>query len=117
MKNWVLPGTARPNSSPGVNHNVSNTITVKDHEWDEVSNFLWENQEFFSGVSMLGDFGDKAYENAPREEVVNEADEALWRHLIENYKPVDWTEFKEATDNTSLLQEVSCAGGACDLKM
>ncbi len=27
--NWVLPGTADPSSSPDLNHNVSNTVTVR----------------------------------------------------------------------------------------
>jgi ribonucleoside-diphosphate reductase alpha chain len=115
MDNWVLPGTARPGSSPNLNHNVSNTITVKDNEWDEVSEYLWKNRKYFTGVSMLGDFGDKGYENAPREEVVNEADEAKWQMLIKDYKPIDWTQFVEDDDNTAAAGESACAGGACAL--
>lgn len=116
MQNWVLLGTARPNSSPGVNHNVSNTITVKKHEWDDVAEFLWKHKKFFTGVSMLAEFGDKDFEHAPREEVVNDKDEAIWQHLIANYKPVDWSELKEDDDNTEMAGEVACAGGACQLK-
>lgn len=112
--NWVLPGTARPDSSPGVNHNVSNTITVRDHEWDDVSEFLWKNRQYFSGVSMLGYVGDKNYENAPREAVVNDADEAKWQHLISNYKPVDWRQMIELEDGTELSGEIACAGGVCE---
>jgi ribonucleoside-diphosphate reductase alpha chain len=35
-ENWVLPGTAIPESSPGLTHNVSNTVTVKPEEWNKV---------------------------------------------------------------------------------
>ena len=75
QQNWVLPGTANPDSSPGVNHNVSNTITVKANEWDEVREFIWKNRQYFSGLTLLADVGDKAYANAPFEEVITESDE------------------------------------------
>ena len=117
MQNWVLPGTARPNSSPGANHNVSNTITVRENEWDDVAEFLWKHRKFFTGVAMLADTGDKQFENAPREAVINEKDEAIWNHLINNYKPIDWSTFLEPDDNTTLSGEVACAGGACELKL
>ena len=114
QKNWVVPGTAKPNSSQ-VTHNVSNTITVKEHEWDDVQKFLWDNKNNFSGVSMLADFGDKQYVNAPREEVKTEADEAKWEELIANFTPVDWSEFKEDGDNTNLRGEKACSGGKCEI--
>jgi ribonucleoside-diphosphate reductase alpha chain len=115
MKNWVIPGTAKPNSSPGVNHNVSNTITVKENEWDGVMEFIWKNRQYFSGVSLLADIGDKVYANAPREEVKTDTDEANWSNLIFNYKHIDWTQFIEDDDNTTLAIEKACAGGACNL--
>lgn len=117
MENWVLPGTAKPNSSPGVNHNVSNTVTVKANEWDAVAEFIWKNRKFFTGLSMLSDFGDKEFDNAPREEVINEKDEAIWNNLVSNYKVIDWTQFREDDDNTTLSGEVACAGGACQLAL
>jgi ribonucleoside-triphosphate reductase (thioredoxin) len=113
QQNWVIPGTTRPSSSPGINHNVSNTITVKEDEWDGVKDFLWKNKKFFSGISMLADTGDKAYVNAPREEVKTEADETHWQSLIQNCKSIDWTMFSEDDDNTTLRSEKACAGGAC----
>lgn len=117
QKNWVLPGIAKPESSPGVSHNVSNTITVKDEEWDIVREFIWENRKFFTGISMLSDIGDKKYVNAPFEEVVNESDESRWQDLVANYKNIDWTKFKEDGDHTSLSAEKACAGGACTIEL
>jgi ribonucleoside-diphosphate reductase alpha chain len=112
--NWIDAGTARPSSSPGLTHNVSNTVTVKPDEWDAVAEFIWQNRQNFGGVTLLAYVGDKVYENAPFEEVVTEADEARWQHLIKSYKAVDWACFNEEVDGTSLAGEVACAGGACE---
>lgn len=117
QQNWVLPGTAKPNYSPGLNHNVSNTVVVKDHEWDEVREFIWANRKYFSGISMLPDSGDKTYANAPREEVITSGDEAKWQNLILNYKPIDWSNFKEDDDNTDLAGEKACSGGSCEINL
>lgn len=64
FENWVLPGT-RPERSriEGVTHNVSNTITVDD--WDAVFDYILENKKSFAGVSMMGEYGDRSYPQAP----------------------------------------------------
>ena len=48
-------------------HNVSNTITVDD--WDEVEEYIYNNREWFAGISLLSSMGDKAYPQAPFTEV------------------------------------------------
>lgn len=113
QQNWVLPGTAVEEHSPGLNHNVSNTVTVKESEWDKVADYLWEHRDFFTGVSLLASTGDKDYAFAPNEEVVTPADEARWNNLIDNYTPVDYELLMESDDSTALSGEVACAGGAC----
>ena len=115
QQNWVVPGTTRPHSSPGVSHNVSNTITVKANEWDDVREFLWAHRKFFGGVSMIADTSDKAYANAPNEEVKTELDQSRWLDLIKHCRSIDWEKFKEADDNTTLISEKACAGGACSI--
>ncbi len=66
QKNWVSSGK-RSNASvqPWLRHNVSNTITVRPHEWNEVFDFIFENRAFFAGVSLLPESGDKDYPQAP----------------------------------------------------
>ena len=112
QQNWVLEGK-NPNRDPGINHNVSNTCTVKDTEWDAVAEYIWSNREFFTGVSLLRDSGDKQYAQAPREEVVTAADIAKWNLL--DPKPVDFSKVVETEDNTNLKAIVACAGGMCEL--
>ncbi|MNF50951.1 Adenosylcobalamin-dependent ribonucleoside-triphosphate reductase [compost metagenome] len=48
-------------------HNVSNTITVDD--WDAVEEYIFENREWFAGISLLSSMGDRAYVQAPFTEV------------------------------------------------
>ena len=115
QQNWVLPGTAEENCSPGLTHNVSNTVTVRPEEWEKVADYLWENREYFTGVSLLANTGDKDYAFAPNEEVTTEADEVRWNNLIEHYKPVDYTKLVEESDETDLVGEAACAGGACQI--
>lgn len=115
QQNWVVPGTARPELNPGLYHNVSNTITVQEDEWDAVAEYIWENRADFTGISMLHATGDKVYQQAPHEEVTSTQDEALWNELIANFKPVDYTEMFEQGDTTDHKGEIACAGGACEL--
>lgn len=113
QQNWVVPGTNEVNDSPGLTHNVSNTVTVKPDEWDKVADYLWENRNFFTGVSLLASTGDKDYAFPPMEEIQTEADEARWNAILEKYTPVEYTTLVEAKDNTDLAGEVACAGGVC----
>ena len=113
QQNWVIPGTAENNASPGLTHNVSNTVTVKPDEWDKVADYLWENRHFFTGVSLLPSTGDKDYAFAPNESVSTPADEARYNAILAGYKPVDYTAIVEYEDVTNLTGEAACAGGAC----
>lgn len=113
QENWVLPGTVRTEDSPGLNHNVSNTIHVQDGEWRDVENYLWENRAHFTAVSLFPDVADKLYSFAPYEKISTPSDEVRWNQIISEYKPVDYCLMREETDATNLTAEVACAGGAC----
>jgi ribonucleoside-triphosphate reductase (thioredoxin) len=113
QENWVVPGTAHEKYNPGLRHNVSNTATVRDGEWDAVADFIWENRGFFTGVSLLAATGDKDYQQAPNEEVTTPSDIAKWNSLT--YEPVDYALMSEAADYTSLKETAACAGGSCEL--
>jgi len=115
QQNWVIPGTARPEMNPGLYHNVSNTLTVREDEWDDIAEYIWENRADFTGISMLAASGDKLYQQAPHEEVSTPQDETLWNELISKFQSVDFTQMKETEDETNLQGEIACAGGACEL--
>ncbi|MEX3983948.1 hypothetical protein AB4Y45_33725 [Paraburkholderia sp. EG287A] len=48
-------------------HNISNTISVDD--WDAVEQYIFDNRQWFAGISLLAAGGDKAYVQAPFTEV------------------------------------------------
>lgn len=66
---WVEYGTnVEFCTHPKLRHNVSNTISVDD--WDEVEQYIFDNREWFAGISLLASSGDKAYPQAPFTEVL-----------------------------------------------
>lgn len=70
---WVEYGTdADLCVDPKLRHNVSNTISVDD--WDEVEEYLFHNRRWFAGVSLMAGGGDKAYAQAPFQEVKTSAE-------------------------------------------
>ncbi len=110
---WVLVGAADDTRNPEVTHNVSNTCTVRNDEWSEVADFIWENRAYFTGIALLQEAGDKTYPQAPREEVLTETDIARWNSL--RPQRVDYTQMREDSDETELKETVACAGGACEV--
>jgi ribonucleoside-triphosphate reductase (thioredoxin) len=75
QQNWIEYGTDVDLCvDPTVRHNVSNTISIQDHQWDEVENYLFENRANFAGVSMLSATGDKDFAQAPFTEIETEED-------------------------------------------
>lgn len=66
QQNWVMSGTNKELcTQPWLVHNVSNTINVKPEEWDAVTDFIYDNRQYFCGVSLLPIAGDKDYAQAP----------------------------------------------------
>lgn len=66
QQNWVEAGTRVENcTDKKLRHNVSNTIHVKDDEWDKVEKFIFDNQKWFAGISLLAFSGDLDYAQAP----------------------------------------------------
>ncbi len=52
-------------TAPWLRHNVSNTITVRESEWGQVSRYIFDNRDAFAGVSLLPEGGDLEYPQAP----------------------------------------------------
>lgn len=66
QQNWVISGTnPKECTQKWLTHNVSNTINVRPDEWDNVTDFIYNNRKFFCGVSLLPIAGDKDYAQAP----------------------------------------------------
>lgn len=66
QQNWVAAGTREESCvKDWLRHNVSNTITVMDDEWETVTKFIYKNRRYFAGISLLPQSGDKDYPQAP----------------------------------------------------
>jgi ribonucleoside-diphosphate reductase alpha chain len=86
QKNWVQNGKNKALCTKDyLCHNVSNTVTVKTDEWDDVTKYIYNNRKYFAGISLIPQSGDKDYQQAPfttvytsREIVKEYGDAALW---------------------------------------
>ena len=105
-KNWIKPGHRK-----GANmHNVSATVTIKQDEWPAVGEWLYENKEYFTALSFLPeDLG--TYKQAPFETITKEQ----FEEAVESLHKVDLSLVIEMTDNTALMDQAACAGGACEI--
>ena len=103
---WVRPG----HRSGSNTHNVSCTISIRDHEWDTVGRWMWENREYYNGISVLP-YNGGTYRQAPFEDI--SADE--YSRLYDSLSSVDLSKVIELEDNTDLTGELACAGGSCEV--
>lgn len=95
-------------------HKPSVTISVKEHEWDEVGEWVWEHFDECSGVSFLP-FSEHTYQQAPYQDCSKEEYEAALAKLPTD---IDWSDlgFFETTDeNVTGIGELACSAGACEV--
>lgn len=105
---WVDTGHRKGSNR----HNVSCTISVKDNEWEELTNWMWINREHYNGISVLPYFGAEAYPQLPFEDCTKEVYESLLVHL----EAINIDEvFEQDGKAINLAGELACAGGFCEL--
>jgi len=106
-QNWIKPG-----HRTGMNtHNISATVSIREHEWTAVGNWMWENREHFNGLSVLN-YDGGSYIQSPFEDITEEK----YNQLMETLHDVNLSNIVELEDNTDLTGELACAGGACEIK-
>lgn len=92
-------------------HNVSATIYVKPHEWDELGEWVWAHIDRIGGLSFYP-VEDHGYHAAPLEVLTAEDYEARTAAL----PSVDWSRLAEFENGVSEgAQTFACAGGACSI--
>jgi ribonucleoside-diphosphate reductase alpha chain len=104
---WVRPGHRTGSNS----HNVSATISLKPEDWELAGEWMWENRDFYNGLSVLP-YDGGTYIQAPFEDCTKEEFERLFAKL----HSIDLSQVIELTDETDLSSELACAGGACEIK-
>jgi len=103
---WIRPGHRRGSNT----HNVSATISLKESEWKKAGEWMWDNREYYNGLSVLP-YDGGTYTQAPFEDI----DEAKYNKMSKVLSNVDLTKVIEAEDNTDLSGELACAGGSCEV--
>ncbi len=100
-----------PGHKKGANtHNVSATVSIKEKEWDEVGEWMWENRNSYNGLSVLPyDNKEHTYVQAPFESCTKQE----YEELLQALKKLDLTKIIEYNDNTDLSAELACSGGSC----
>lgn len=107
-ENWIKPGHIKGDNA----HNVSATVYIKDNEWDLVAEWMWNNKEYYNGLSVLP-FDGGTYTQAPHESITEEK----YNELIKHLNDFDLSEVSEISDNTDRSNELACAGGVCEIQV
>ena len=103
---WVRKGHRK-----GANtNNVSATVSIKNDEWEAVGNWMWENRDTFNGLSVLP-YSDHTYVQAPFEDITKDQ----FNELVQHLHSIDLSKVVEFGDNTALMDQAACAGGACEI--
>ena len=103
---WVVPGHRKGSNT----HNVSATISLKDNEWKDAGEWMWNNRDHYNGLAVLP-YGGGSYVQAPFEDI--KASE--YHELLKDLEEIDLTKIIEIDDETDLAGELACAGGACEI--
>jgi ribonucleoside-diphosphate reductase alpha chain len=124
-QDWIKPGHIHGDNT----HNVSATISIDKNrtyevnelkgegyhlvtkdEWEVVGQWMWDNKEFYNGLSVLP-FDGGSYSQAPFEDITEEQ----YNNLVGHLTSIDLTQVVEEDDLTSLMDQAACAGGACEV--
>jgi ribonucleoside-diphosphate reductase alpha chain len=104
---WVVPGHRKGSNT----HNVSATISLKDNEWDDAGEWMWENRNHYNGLAVLP-YDGGSYVQAPFEDI----SASEYKEMLQSLEEIDLTKIIETDDETDLAGELACAGGACEIK-
>jgi ribonucleoside-diphosphate reductase alpha chain len=104
---WIKPG----HRSGSNTHNVSATISIREHEWPAVGEWMWSNRDYYNGLSVLN-YDGGSYIQAPFTDCTKED----YEKLMETLKDVDLSKIVELDDNTNLMGEIACGSAGCEIK-
>ena len=91
-------------------HKPSVTISVEEKDWPSVGAWVWNHFDEISGVSFLP-YDGGTYRQAPYEECTEEQ----YNELKAKMPKIDWSLFKEQTDNVEGAQMLACVAGSCEI--
>ena len=127
---WIKPGHINGDNS----HNVSATISIDAgrkyydrhdstslineflegpmNEWEVVGQWMWENKDFYNGLSVLNYDGGN-YIQAPFQDITQEE----YKKRIKTLKNIDLSKVVEIDDNVEFNQVSACSGAQCEIHL
>ena len=103
---WVKAGHVKGQNT----HNVSATVSVRESEWEDVGDWMWQHRDSYNGLTVLP-YSEHNYTQAPFEDCSRETYDVLSKKLHR----INLAKVVEHEDNTDLKGEIACAGGACEI--
>lgn len=96
-----------------VEHNASNTITVKEHEWNDVIDWVYKNWDYIVGVTFMS-ANDSYYPLLPYEAITEE-------EYNKNYKDINITselisKYENNYNDYDIDNDSECSGGSCPIR-
>ena len=104
---WVRPGHRTGSNT----HNVSATISLKPEDWELAGEWMWNNREFYNGLSVLP-YDNGSYTQAPFTDCTKEEFEKMFEKL----HSIDLKNVVEMSDETDLSGEIACGTLGCEVK-
>ena len=104
---WVKPGHRAGSNT----HNVSATVSIKPDEWEGVGEWMWENRQYYNGLSVLP-FDNGSYTQAP----FTDCTEEVYLQMMEHLKNIDLSGVVEMDDATDQRGELACGPLGCEIK-
>lgn len=119
---WIKAGHVNGDNT----HNVSATISIDKNrmylsgsdpyleldEWQLVGEWMWDNREFYNGLSVLPYFGG-SFVQAPFEDITKEE----YEKRIESVKEIDLTKVIELDDTVDFGAIQACGAGQCEVNI
>lgn len=95
-----------------VDHNASNTIHVRDDEWEEVESLIWEKWDDIVSMSFLS-LDDSFYQLMPYE-AIDEEDYEQRVAAMKEFDPSLISKYEQVEEEYEL--EADCEGGVCPIR-
>jgi len=93
-------------------HNVSLTVSYKDEEWSDIVEWMYENRDYYSGVSLLP-YSGGSYQQMPFSDITEE-EYLEWKSRFK--KEIDFSTLDYSHQLDERIGEVACGGGACEIR-
>lgn len=100
------------NSYKAINMYATRGYERVGDEWEVVGEWMWNNREFYNGLSVLPYFGG-SFVQAPFEDITKEE----YEKRIESVKEIDLTKVIELDDTVDFGAIQACGGGACEINI